>query len=529
MGSGLLASYFLSIEPVITPVTVESVARLSAWKNDGLAFCEQWIILGFGFLTGFSILDSPADQRNASRFGGFLIFALAGLMLIAASNDFLALGLSLEVVSLSIAALQRQMDLQPDNGVSLAAPNEGPADSPSANIWFSRLSSAWMWLGIALLSNATATTNFDELQSVLTESYDPAGDQRAIGAPSKLILLSSGLIAISLFARMGLVPFHLGFFATIRRRSQWISLCALMISQLAGAMTLTRLFGYVFVGLSQSFVVLAIVIALATFALSMTVALRGLSPGTQSVRDLVTSLILLQGGWLIVGTMIVAVELDHPTLRWGAFPGQPESVAIIVFAQIISILSACGICSALTHLARADRRIEFLEDVKGLGHFAPLTSIALLAPLASIAACPWTAGFYSRWLTLVAGHNIHVKSTSNILTPHYGIRVSILAGVLTTVAFIPTSIRLTREMLLESPLARHVATGGRRPLIVSLMTAVATLFLGVAPHLALGPLKIISSPRTVSPRDPERGSGRNSLGMKEGPRGSDSNVDGGRN
>ena len=110
-----------------------------------------------------------------------------------------------------------------------------------------------------------------------------------------------------------------------------------------------------------------------------------------------------------------------------------------------------------------------------------------------------------------------MKSASSILTPHYGIRVSMLAGVLTTVVFAAIALRLAREMFLESPLARHAATGGRRPLIVSLLTAIASLLLGIAPHLALVPLQIISSPRTVSPRDPERGSGRNSLGLKTSP------------
>ena len=345
--AGLMASYFLSIEPLITSDAVESVTGPTAWKNDGLAFCEQWIILIFGFLTGVSILNSTVDPNNVSRFGGFLLFALAGLMLVAASNDFLALGLSLEIVTLAISALQKQFDFQPDNRALSAAPNDAPADWASGIVWFNRLTSSWMWLGIALLSNATATTNFDDLRSVLIEAYDPAGDQHAIGAPSKLILLSSGLIAISLFARMGMVPFHLGFVAAAQRRSRWSPLCGLMLSQLAGAMTLTRLFGYVFVGLSQSFVVLAIVFTLATFAHSATTALRGMSPGTRSIRDLITSLVLLQAGWMAIGPMIAAVELDHPALRWGAFPHQPESVAIIVFAQIASILAACGVYSVL--------------------------------------------------------------------------------------------------------------------------------------------------------------------------------------
>lgn len=544
--AGLLAAYFLVREPVVT-WDAAGALPLSTWNNDGFALSEQWIVLAFGVLFGFSILDSPLHRSDSSRLGGFLLFAVAGMMLVAASNDFLTLGLSLEIVNLAIMALSRQRDPRPDNRPRAAgrnkptgetlpiekldrevdtnhclpsgdSPNKPPVAAFYANPWFHWLPSAWMWLGIALLSNATATTNFDRIRLILIEAYDPGDHQTAIGAPSKLILLASGLIAMGLFAQMALVPFHLGQFATLRRQSNWTSLFVQMASQFTGAIALTRLFGYLFVGLSQALLVLTIVVTLATFALCAVMGLRGLSPGTQSMRDLVCSLILLQAGWLAVGPMIVAIELDHSALRWGAFPHQPESVAIVLFGQVASLLAGCGAYSALSYLARTDRRIEFLEDVKGLARYSPVTSIALLAPLASVCAVPWTAGFWARWMLMLAGHNVHVKSTSSILTPHYGIRMSILAGVLATVAFVAPVLRLAREMFLESPLAKQAPTGGRGPLAVSLITATASLLIGVSPHLVIGPLKFIQSPRTVSPHDPERGSGRNSLGFKASSR-----------
>lgn len=515
---GLLAGFFLSTEPLISSSAVESSARHVAWKNDGLAFSEQWIVLIFGLLAGSAIFSSPAQRQDSSKVAGFLLFALAGLMLVSTANDFLALGLSLEIVGLALTALQRQFELRTDDPGSPPVLSEPPIeDAPSSNAWMNWLSSAWLWFGIALLSNATSTTNFDEMKSVLTQAYEPGADQVAIGAPSKLILLASGMIAMCLFSRLGLVPFHLGVFTVVRRQSHWIWLYGLLASQLVGAMTLTRLFGYVFTGLGQSLVVLTSVVALATFLLATMVAWRGLSPGTRSVRDLVTSMLLLQAGWLAIGPMIVAIELSHPALRWGAFPHQPESVTIIVFSQLATLLAGCGLCGALSHLTRADRRIEFLEDVKGLGQTAPLTSIALFAPLASVAAFPWTPGFWGRWMTLLAGHNVHMKSTSSILTPHAGVRLTILMGVLTTIAFFAIVLRLAREVFLESPLARQSATGGRGPLNVSLLIAMGSLLIGIAPQLALTPLQIIDSPRTVLPREPERGSGRNSMGSTMDP------------
>lgn len=507
----LVASGFLITEPVVQLDSGDS-PLIATWKNDPLACSEQWIVIGFGICIGGFLFGSDQAASDRSRTYGFLLFVLAGLFLVATANDFLSLGLSMEVVNLALMSWQRLL-LNPPGVPRVAIERDAIEPAFIMPEGFAWLSSAWIWLGIALLSNATATTNFDELRALLVEMYDPSADRTAVNAPSRLILLGTGLISIGLFLRMWLLPFQRGFFLIHGPRSRWICLFGLMASQLAGLFPLIRLLGHVLVGLGQPMVVLMLVVVLSTFAMAILMALRSFSPGTMSMRDLVASLILLQSGMLGIGLMTIAMELTQPTARWGAFQEQSESVSVLVFSLITYLLAGCGLCAVLSHLASNDRPLDFFEDFKGLGHYAPLSSLAIVVALMSVAGFPWTAGFWARWMTLLAGHNFHLRTGSSIFSPHQGVRLAIVVGMIANVFLFAAIIRLMREIVLESPLARPVARSGRGPLIAGLMAAAGSVLLGIAPQMVLLPLRQISSPRAVAPRAPERGSGRNSLGI----------------
>ena len=512
----LVAAYGLWSDPIATPGAIGGLDIRRVWINDPLAISEQWLVLAFGLLSGVALFDSTLGARDSFCRYGFLLFVISGLMLVARSNDFLSLGMSLEIVSLATIALQRFSDSPREATTSHHAATSDLESPRAVSTWFGWLASGWMWFGIALLSNALATTQFDASQLVLIETYDPGGGQLAIGTPSKFVLLAVGLITLSLFARMGLVPFHFGFGVSPQSRSIPSSGFAMLVGQLAGSVALTRLCGCVFVGLGQPLTVLMIVVCLATFSFAGVMAVRSLAPGVRSIQRWLTCLMLLQSAWLGVGLMIATNELDHPDARWGAFPEQNETLGLIVFSQFAGFLSCGGIYWILGHLARVDRGVEFLEDVKGLGQFAPSASFALIVSLASSIGCPWTAGGWGRWLLALAGHNVHIKSTSSFLLPHAGLRLAILMGTIATVLIAGIVVRLIREIVLEPPLARPIAIGGRGPLIAGMIATFASLLVGVAPQLVLRPLRSIEVPRESTPEIPQRGSGKNHSAFRAG-------------
>ena len=376
-----------------------------AWSRDALTLAEQWLVWMFGLLTGIAMFDGAKQRGQVAAACGGQLFLVSGLMLVASANDFLSLGLSIEIVFLATKLL-RDFCVGPGGMSGTDLPMRTfDFDAGRNSTWFHGLASSWMWIGIALLSNCTATTQFDSIRLVLTEVSAFDGVQGEFTAPSKWILVSVGMILVGLLARIGMVPLHLGLTTDRSPHAAESTGVAILAGYLTGSIALTRLVGCVFVGLGQSLIVLLMVATLTTFGLASLMAARGFSPGVKSVSVWIKSLILFRSGWMGVQLMILTNEIDHPLVRWGSFPNQRETIALVVFDQWIGMLSMVGLCWTLSHLSHRDRDIEFGEDLKGLGQLSPLAAAAILVSGASAIGCPLTGGFWGRWLTLLAGHN----------------------------------------------------------------------------------------------------------------------------
>lgn len=515
----LIAACGLWADPVTPTVQLESLHHHRVWINDPLAICEQGLVLLFAFLAALALIDRENTSRNIANVHGFFLFSVAGLILIARSNDLLSLGLSLEITGLASVAFRRLNDrtsksarIEPTCPVSQACPPIDIASSPLTDSPLTEiawLSSLAFWLGTALLINTLATTEFDSIKRVLVVAYNPDDAETAIGSPSKLVLLAAGLIVVALFGRMGIVGPLEGFVANQGEPNRRIYGFLLLAGPLGGAISLTRLCGIVFEGLGDSLTILMIVICLVAFVHSAVIAIRGFTPGIQSVPLWIRSLVISQTAWWGIGFVSAAMELQHPDARWGKFPMQPETMALIVYAQVTQVLAMSGVVWTLEYLRRSDRSVEYLEDLKGLSQYALWAAVTLMISLISCAGGPWTAGFWGRWWTLIAGLNVHIKTMSSILVPHASLRFLLLAGTLASIPLAGVAIKCFREMFLEQPLARTSVAGGRGSLVAGMIAAFVTCLLGVAPQLLQIPLRSIQAPHERLPRTQPRGSGKN--------------------
>ncbi len=508
----LVSSVCLWMDPITSNATAASLRAV--WTNDSLAVSEQWLGLLFGLISGIALFRSPNHESDSWRTYGFLAFAVAGLMLVARANDFLSLGLSLEIVALAVMAFQKHTMATLPSTSAHSMDEEHSTDHFPSRPWSDFLLSGCLWLGIGLLSNVVVTTQFEGVRRVLFDQFHGDGHS-STGTPSKVMLLATGMIVMSLAGRMGLVPFHLGMESCqdCRSRVGW-GFCVVS-GQLAGSMGLCRLCGRVFASLGPHLVVVLTVVALASFFLAGVMFVRGCSPGVRSIPRWLSGLVLFQSAWLILGVMTAAMDLEHPEVRWGAFPDQHETVSLIVYSQFAGVLGLMGVAGIVDCLKHGERRIEFVEDLRGLGLAAPLVAMAVLVCLASLLGSPWTAGFWSRWLMVLAANNVHVKATASFFEPHGGIRFVILSGVIATIVAAGVVTRLFREMFLESPLTRAMPSRGRGPFWAGLMSAVTCLLLGVGPEILLLPLRSMGTPHEPRLEVPSKGSGKNRSVLQE--------------
>jgi len=503
----ILAAAGVVMAPLTSTISEDLLRRQSVWINDPLAACEQWLILFVGLLTALSMIDIQERERPSIASCGYILFALAGLMLVAQANDLISLGLALEIIRLAVGALASGRDCShpPTSRSSMIG------SSDSTVYWMEWLASGLVWLGVALLANSTASTQFDAIEAVLTATYESPADSITTAVPSRQIRLAAGMIVLGLLAQFGIAPYQ-ALFRSVRTRTDWRATFVLLTGPLTGSIALTRLLGTVFVGLGQAIAILILTVSLATLALSAVLALRSMSSGVKSIPTIMSSLMLLQVCWLAVGLMTVSIELAHSPSRWGAFSTQLDSLALIIFSQLSFVLIVGSLIAGFAYLGRLDRDVEFLEDLKGLSQYSPWMSILLSVGLLSAVGGPLTIGFWSHWWMMIAGCNVHVRSSVSEFSPHGGVRFLVLMSVLTTAVVGVAVVRIAREMFLESPLAQPNAVGGRGVFMTSVIASTVCLLLGLFPQAVIRPLSIVRASRLQPVPTNRRGSGNNSIG-----------------
>jgi NADH-quinone oxidoreductase subunit N len=492
------AAYLLATSGLVPMDSTARMALRSVWAADELAVTGQGLALAFGLMFGVGSLGlSPAGEVSSARFG-FLSFLVAGVMLVTAANDAISLALSLEIIQFASQALLR-MERVDDS--FYVARQDHSASSPRGEtcLWLGIVASVCVWLGIALGASVTASTQFDEVRMVLADAYSPGPGRVAIGAGSKLGLLAIGLIVTGLSYRIGLVPWQTVLVETVRGCGYWTSGCILMGGQLAGVMALARLCGTVWIGFTSELTVLLIVLSGATFVVAGGLAARGLAVGAGTLRRWLTAFVMLHAAWLLVGVIAATADLAAPENSLAAAAGQPGALSILLFSTGATLFGLSGLYLLLSHLARGDRDVEYLDELLGLGQLAPAAAVALMIILASLIGHPPLWGCWGQWLLLVAGFNVRAAVGDSNVLPNHGVIALLLVATLSTLLVATVVIRFARVMFLEEPVSRTLPQGGRASLGVGVFAALILVALGLFPSKLLVPLSGMPEVRPVVP------------------------------
>ena len=500
-----LAGWFYAAYLLVTGglVPMDSTARMalrSVWVADELAVVGQGLALAFGLMFGVGLPGrKPSGGGSAERLG-FLSFLVAGVMLVTAANDAISLALSLEIVQFASYALRR-MDRVDDARLVPQGRAELNSSRGTACLWLGVVASICVWLGIALGAGVTASTQFDEMRMVLAQTYSPGPGRVAIGAGSKLGLLAIGLIVSGLSCRIGLVPWQTVAVETARGCGYWTGGCVLIGGQLAGVMALARLCGTVWIGFTSELTVLLVVLSGATFVVAGVFAARGLAIGEGALRRWLAAFAMLHGAWLLVGVIAATGDLAAPESSLAAAAGQPSALSVLLFSTGASLCGLSGLFLLLSHLARGDREVEYLDELLGLGQLAPAAAISLMIVLASLIGHPPLWGCWGQWLLLVAGLNVRAAVGASNVLPNHGVIALLLVALLSTLLMTVVVIRFARVMFLEEPVSRTPPQGGRASLGVGLFATLALVALGLFPTKLLVPLSGVCEPRPVLPQE----------------------------
>src|SRR5688500_11271514 len=188
-GGAALASYFL------WDTRAESFGVI---LSDNFALFINMVLCTVGVLT--MLFSNDVVEREgipAGEYYALTLFALCGMMMMAAATDLLVIFIALEILSLSVYVL---------TGIRRAS--AGGAEAAFKYFLLGAFSSAFSLYGIAFAFALSGSPRLDAIAVALASQPGALASQPA-GAPQTIALLAVGLLAVGFGFKVSAVPFHM--------------------------------------------------------------------------------------------------------------------------------------------------------------------------------------------------------------------------------------------------------------------------------------------------------------------------------
>lgn len=318
-----------------------------------LLLIAVFVILGLLVLL-MGLKYAARQDMNLGEFCGLVLLAVAGLMIMVSSTDWLVVFLGLEVLSVASYAL---------TGLK----KKGRASSEAAAKYFlmGSFAGAFFVFGLALVFGTSGSLDFSTFLS--------GGASGAGLAPAGAIGL--GLILVALGFKIAIVPFHMWapdvyegaptpvtVFLTVGPKAAGLAVLFRLLVPLLRNEPFAAVFGPA----------LSLMAVLTMFAGNLA-ALR-----QRSVKRMLAYSSIAHSGYLIVAV----IAGDGPSL---------------VFYLVVYLFMNAGAFSVLAVMSRKGVEYTALDDFAGLGRRYPWLAACLSVFLLSLAGFPPTAGFLAKF------------------------------------------------------------------------------------------------------------------------------------
>ena len=415
---------------------------------DGFAAFAKFALAVFGILTVWLARDwlrreveeptGAEDRRKGigggldAEFYGLILFAVAGMMLMASSADLIMVFIALETFSIALYVLvgfrRRSMEGQ---------------ESAMKYFLLGAFSSAFFLLGIALAYGATGTTN---LYSATGNAPSMVSHLESSGAEDLgLLVLATGLLVVGLGFKIAAVPFHMWTPDAYQGAPSPVTGFMAAGTKLAAFATILRLFDVILYPLRDDWRPILIAIAVITMIVGSVLAVV-----QEDLKRILAYSSIAHAGFVLTGVI--------------ATNDRGVSGALFYLATYgLSVLGAFGVVSVL---ADRDEHNVRLSDYRGLFYEQPLLAGAMTLFLLSLAGVPLTSGFVGKLLVFGAAIDA-------------GYSWLVVVGVLTSAIAAFFYLRVLVVMYMEEP--EH-SVAPSRPLFSSAvvgLTALATIVLGL--------------------------------------------------
>ena len=400
---------------------------------DNFGLFVTWILLVVALLS--LALSGPAIEREALPQGEYyalMLFAVAGMMLMATASDLLVIFLALEVLSLAVYVL---------TGIR----RESMAATEAALKYFvlGAFSSAFFLYGIAITYGLAGTTQLDRIGRLIAGQSAP---------PTPMQLVAIGLLLVGFAFKVSAVPFHMWTPDAYEGAPPVVAGFMSTGVKAAAFAAFARVFLATFGPLQEAWAPLLWCVAAATMVVGTVVGVA-----QTNVRRMLAYSSIAHAGYLLVAFVA----------------GNDVARGAVLFYLLAYAVTNVGAFGVVALMERRDRPNDRLADFAGLSEDQPALAALMTIFLLSLGGFPPTAGFIGKWYIFSSA----VKSGDYWLA---------IIGVLSSVVSVFFYLRIVVMMYMSEggeparcPAVPRIAGAA---LVVS---AILVLYLGILPTRVL--------------------------------------------
>jgi NADH-quinone oxidoreductase subunit N len=373
-------------------VLVALLVTVGRWGSEGRGFRDMVLLDNYALFFDVVICYAAAlvimlSMDYLARTGGesgeyyaLVLFATAGMMLLASAGDLIVVFLSLELMSLSLYVLAGLFKTRLTSG-----------EASMKYFLLGAFASSFLLYGIALIYGATGSTNLDRIAAAAAaRSADP------------LVVIGLGLMLVGFGFKISSVPFHMWAPDVYEGAPTTITVLIATGSKAAAFAALIRV----------------LVVALRSAQADWSALLWGVAALTMTIGNVVA---LAQSN---LKRMLAYSSIAHVGyMLMGLVAGGPQGAGAILFYLLAYTFTTVGAFGVIGLCARAGEEAVDVGDYSGLGRRHPVLAATLALFLLSLVGIPPLAGFVSKfylfgsavragyiWLTVIAVLNSAVAA-----------------------------------------------------------------------------------------------------------------------
>jgi NADH-quinone oxidoreductase subunit N len=421
----------------------KDLTAMGVVRSDNFALFINLTLCVIGLLT-MLFSDDLVDRERLppGEYYALTLFAISGMMLMAAATDLLVIFIALEILSLSVYVL-----------TGIRRSSAAGAEAAFKYFLLGAFSSAFFLYGIAFAFAVSGSTRLDQLGATLSA--------QGAGEPSTMAILAVALMAVGFAFKVSAVPFHMWTPDAYEGAPTIVTAFMSTGVKAAAFAAFVRVFLAPLEPLKDQWIPVLAVIAAATMLLGTVVGVV-----QTNIKRMLAYSSIAHAGYLLLG-LIATSDTGK------------AAVLFYLLAYAVSNLGALGIVALL---GTEQHQHDELRDFAGLSKSRPGLAGLMTVFLLSLGGFPPMAGFIGKWYIFSAA----------VERGHYWLAI---LGVLTSVVSVFFYLRIVVMMYMTegSDIARP-----RIPLPAAAGLAIATaavFYLGILPtgiiNLALDSISTI--------------------------------------